>query len=49
MMGGGTLVQVRYRKVDGTQLDLKIMAESPMIAMMAAQSGILQFLPSWAR
>ena len=39
MMGGGTLVQARYRKDDGTQLDLQIMAESPMIAMMAAQLG----------
>lgn len=39
MMGGGTLVQARYRKEDGTKLDLQIMAESPMIAMMAAQLG----------
>ena len=39
MMGGGTLVQAVYRSDSGEKLTLQIMAESPMIAMMAAQLG----------
>lgn len=39
MMGGGTMVEARYRKEDGTDLNLQIMADTPMIAMMAAQLG----------
>lgn len=36
-LGGGTIVDSRYRKEDGTDLNRQIMVESPMIAMMAAQ------------
>ena len=39
MMGGGTMVGARYRNEDGKDINIQIMAESPMIAMMAAQLG----------
>ena len=39
MVGGGTMVGATYRNGSGQEVEFQIIAESPMIAMMAAQFG----------